>query len=93
MISVLVGIRGSYQVAVGAMTFVCPIGGAGVVLLIWRWAVILIGAGLYVAAVVFRHLRKRKGRLEITFFSSLKFLSVSLSEAAKHNGVINGFCM
>lgn len=56
--SVFVGIWGSCQVAVGPVVFVGPVGGAAVVLLI-RWgAVVLIGAGLYVAAVVFRHLQK-----------------------------------
>lgn len=55
--SVLVRIWSSRQVAVGPVVFVGPVGGAAVVLLIGRRAVVFVGAGLYVAAVVFRHLR------------------------------------
>lgn len=92
-----VGVRGSRQVAVGPMISVCPVGGAAVVLLTGWGAVVLIGAGLDVAAVVFRHLgkekkKKKKGGLEIKFFS-LKFLSVSLSVAAMHDGVTDEFCV
>lgn len=63
-----VRIRGPRQVAVGAVILVGPIGGAAVVLGIGRGAVVLVRAGLDVAAVVFRHLQKIKGRrLEIPF--------------------------
>lgn len=54
--SVLVRICPSCQVAVGSMIFIGPVGGAAVVLLIGRRAIFFIGAGLYVTAVVFRHL-------------------------------------
>lgn len=56
--SVLVRIRPSRQVAVGPVIFVGPVSAAAVVLLIGRRAVFFVGAGLYVAAVVFRHLRR-----------------------------------
>lgn len=54
--SVLVRIWPSCQVAVGPVIFIGPIGGTAVVLLIgWR-AIFFVRAGLYVTAVVFRHL-------------------------------------
>lgn len=55
--SVLVRIGPSRQVAVGPVISVGPVGGAAVVLLTGRRTVVFVGAGLYVAAVVFRHLR------------------------------------
>lgn len=68
--SVFVRIWGPCQVAVGAVILVGPVGGAAVVLGIGRGAVVLVRAGLNVAAVVFRHLQKIKGGLEITFSRS-----------------------
>ena len=67
--SVFVGVRRACQVAVGPVIFVGPVGGGGggaaavvaaaaVVLLIGRGALVLVRAGLDVAAVVFRHLQK-----------------------------------
>lgn len=55
-----VWIWGPRQVAVGAVILVGPVGGAAVVLGIGRGAVVLVRAGLNVAAVVFRHLREIK---------------------------------
>lgn len=84
-----VGVRHSRQVAIGPVIFIGPIGGAAVVLLKGRGAVVLIRAGLDVAAVVLRHLQEKGGRTEIGHFS-LKSLSLSLSVAATHDGVTNG---
>lgn len=57
----LVWVRRPRQVAVGAVILVGAVGGAAVVLGVgrrrWRRAVVLVRAGLDVAAVVFRHLR------------------------------------
>lgn len=61
--SVFVRIWGPRQVAVGAVILVGAVGGAAVVLGIGRGAVVLVRAGLNVAAVVFRHLQKIKGPL------------------------------
>ena len=57
----LVRIRAPRQKAVGAVVLVGPVGGAAVVLLTGRGAVVLVRAGLDVAAVVFRHLPDRAG--------------------------------
>lgn len=67
---VFVRVRGSCQVAVGPVVFVGPVGAAAaVVLLGGRGALLLVRAGLDVAAVVFRHLRNnREGGAEIQFF-------------------------
>lgn len=59
--SVLVRVRRPRQVAVGAVILVGAVGGAAVVLGVGRRrrrrrAVVLVRAGLDVAAVVFRHL-------------------------------------
>lgn len=94
-------IRSSCQVSIGAtVIFVGAVGGAVVMLLIGRGDVVLIGAGLDVAAVVFRHLQEiylfifflKKGKMEIKFFSfknnvsSKKKKSVSVSAAVCQNG-------
>lgn len=86
-----VWIWGPRQVAVGAVILVGPVGGAAVVLGIGRGAVVLVRAGLNVAAVVFRHLRKIKGRLGDYIFS-FEFTSVSLTVAAKHGSVTRLLC-
>lgn len=54
--SVLFRIWPSRQVAIGPVSFVGPVGSAAVMLLIGRRTVFFVGAGLYVAAVIFRHL-------------------------------------
>ena len=52
----------AWPVAVGLVCFVVgAIGGAAVGLLIGHRTVLLVGAGLHVAAVVFRHLRDKQG--------------------------------
>lgn len=68
-----VEIRSSCQVAVGPV-FVGSVGGAAVVLLIGRGPLVLVGAAFDVTAVVFRHLQKSNGGLEISLYSLFFFL-------------------